>query len=161
MPYNWTQPDPDRPPAELQLWPHQSLPPRGFVWFIGSTAALITVPLIPLLGSVIFFGILPFLMLAVGGVWFGLTRSWRSRQILEILTLTEDRAHLIRHNPRGDTQEWHCNRYWAVPELHKTEGPVPNYVTLRGEGREVEIGAFLSEDERIALFAELQTRLRA
>jgi uncharacterized membrane protein len=32
---------------------------------------------------------------------------------------------------------------------------VPNYVTLSGNGREVEIGAFLSEDERKALYQDL------
>ena len=42
--------------------------------------------------------------------------------------------------------------------LHETGGPVPNYVTLSGNGREVEIGAFLSEDERVELFSELQAR---
>jgi len=33
---------------------------------------------------------------------------------------------------------------------------VPNYLTLKGEGREVELGAFLSEAERIALKDEVQ-----
>jgi uncharacterized membrane protein len=32
-------------------------------------------------------------------------------------------------------------------------------VTLSGNGREVEIGAFLSEDERKSLFKELQSAL--
>ena len=36
---------------------------------------------------------------------------------------------------------------------------MPHYLTLRGSGREVELGAFLSEEERIALRDELQTRL--
>jgi uncharacterized membrane protein len=33
-------------------------------------------------------------------------------------------------------------------------------VTLSGNGREVEIGAFLSEDERKSLFKELTERVR-
>jgi len=36
---------------------------------------------------------------------------------------------------------------------------VPYYITLRGKGREVEIGKFLSEDERKALFDELNRSL--
>ena len=36
---------------------------------------------------------------------------------------------------------------------------MPNYVTLTGCGREVEIGAFLSEDERMALFQDLSRQL--
>ena len=42
--------------------------------------------------------------------------------------------------------------------MHETGGPVPHYVTLSGNGREVEIGAFLSEEERVELFSELQAR---
>jgi len=42
--------------------------------------------------------------------------------------------------------------------MHETGGPVPHYVTLSGNGREVEIGAFLSEDERVELFSELKAR---
>jgi uncharacterized membrane protein len=44
--------------------------------------------------------------------------------------------------------------------MHERGGPVPNYVTLTGDGREVEIGAFLSEEERISLFDELTKKLR-
>ncbi|MFP4044569.1 MAG: DUF2244 domain-containing protein, partial [Rhodosalinus sp.] len=64
-------------------------------------------------------------------------------------------------NPRGPLQEWECNPHWIRVELHARGGPVPNYVTLRGSGREVEIGAFLSEDERKALYGDLRARLNA
>lgn len=37
---------------------------------------------------------------------------------------------------------------------------MPHYVTLSGAGREVEIGAFLSEDERKELYAELSEKVR-
>jgi uncharacterized membrane protein len=36
---------------------------------------------------------------------------------------------------------------------------VPQYLTLSGNGREVEIGAFLSEEERLALYPELTAAL--
>lgn len=44
--------------------------------------------------------------------------------------------------------------------LHATGGPVPQYLTLKGEGREVELGAFLTEAERKLLAAEITERLR-
>ena len=47
-----------------------------------------------------------------------------------------------------------------TPVLHASGGPVPNYITLRGGDREVELGAFLSEDERIALFGVVSEMLR-
>ncbi|MDX2482550.1 MAG: DUF2244 domain-containing protein [Pseudodonghicola sp.] len=164
MPYTWTNPETDTGSAhsarELRLWPYNSLPRRGLAICVLSTFTLLMVPLLALLGSVLLWGILPFILMAVGGIWFALSRSYYHRSILEVLTLTEDSAHLIRHNPNGAVQDWECNRYWVSPQMHATGGPVPFYVTLRGGGREVEIGAFLSEDERRALYGELVTALR-
>lgn len=160
MPYNWTTSDHTAPTQELHLWPHQSLPPKGFAVFILITFSMILMPLFPLLGTVVLWGLLPFLMLAVVGIWFALDRSRRNAQILEVLTLTGEHAHLIRHNPKGAAQEWDCNRYWATAEMHEKDGPIPFYVTLKGAGREVEIGAFLCEEERMALYDELNRALR-
>jgi uncharacterized membrane protein len=39
--------------------------------------------------------------------------------------------------------------------MYDKEGPVANYITLSGNGREVELGSFLGEDERKELFNEL------
>ena len=163
MPYSWTNnaevaPAPAR--RELHLWPHQSLAPAGFAGFIAVTFVFLTLPLFALLGTVLLWGLLPFLMLALAALWFALGRSRRDAQVLEVLTLSPDRAHLRRSNPRGDVQEWESNRYWVEPLLHEKGGPVPYYVTLRGAGREVEIGAFLSEDESKALYDDLTRAFR-
>jgi len=162
LPYTWTtqdQPSPEQP-CELHLWPHQSLRPKGYGVIISATFALILVPLLAVLGSVVLWGLLPFLLASAGGLWLALDRSRHNAQVCEVLTLTDDHAHLIRRNPRGPVQEWDCNRYWARPEMHKKGGPVPFYVTLTGGGRKVEIGAFLSENERVALYDELVTALQ-
>lgn len=159
MPYEWSKTG-DGAGRRLTLWPHQSLPPRGFVLFIGATVVMLSLPLLAVLGSVLLWGLLPFLALAVAGVWFAIHRNRQSARILETLTLQGDHARLERTNPGGQRLEWDCNRYWARVTLHPTGGPVPHYVTLGGNGREVEIGAFLSEDERIALYGDLRSRLR-
>lgn len=159
MPYTWIRPQ-DDPAPELHLWPHQSLRPRGYAHFIGVTAALICIPLLTLLGSVLVWGLLPFAALALFGMKWALDRSRRDRQILEILTLGPKEARLERQNPDGTRQSWHCNRHWVRAEMHALDGPVPHYVTLRGCGREVEIGAFLSEEERVALYGDLQGLFR-
>ncbi|HKL64891.1 MAG TPA: DUF2244 domain-containing protein, partial [Roseovarius sp.] len=78
----------------------------------------------------------------------------------EVLTIAPDELRLVRTNPRGDVQEWSCSRYWARVQIHAEGGPVEHYLTLRGGGREVEIGAFLSEDERKALHGELADAIR-
>ena len=119
-----------------------------------------TIPLYPLLGTLVFWGILPFMLAATAALYYALQRNRKDRQIHEVLTLTQARTRLERDNPRGPRQEWESNTYWVRVALHPEGGPVPNYVTLSGNGREVEIGAFLSEDESKALYSELRDCLR-
>lgn len=157
MPYRWHPASPEG--TRLTLWPHRSLPARGFVWFIGSSAALLALPVMATLGSPALWFLLSFAALAIAGVWVALRRSWRDGEITETLTLTPALASLTREGPRGQRQDWRAETRWVRVILHPTAGPVPNYLTLQGGPREVELGAFLSEDERIALRAEVQAAL--
>lgn len=154
MPYRWTS-KPEAQVQELRLWPHNSLPQRGMAAFVLTTFTLILIPTLPLLGTVALWGLLPFVMGAVWAMYFALRRNRRARQIIEVLTLDGDETHLTRTDANGDVREWDCNRYWTQVTKYDDEGPVPHYITLKGKGREVEIGAFLSEDERIALYDDL------
>lgn len=157
MPYEWT---PSKaPPSRLSLWPHRSLLRRDFVLFMTATAALVSLPLFTVLGTPVLWALLlPFIAM-FSLLWWALRRSDKDGELLEELTLTDTEAHLIRHNPRGPAQEWQANPYWVSVHLHPKGGPVENYLTLRGSDREVEIGAFLSPEERTTLFEELQTAL--
>ena len=157
MPYEWLPPRDGE--QRLHLWPHRSLSQRGFVGFVGLTAVLIALPLLPNLGSPVLWALLPFLLATIWGIWFALRKNGRDRDIVEDLSLTPDRITLVRHVPKGQRQDWEANPYWLRVTLHETGGPVPNYVTLKGEGREVELGAFLSEEERIALKGEIDAKL--
>jgi uncharacterized membrane protein len=112
------------------------------------------------LGTVLLWGLLPFVLLAVGGVWWALEASYRSARVSEVLTVTPDALRLVHTGARGEVQEWACDRYWARLRMHPEGGPVTHYLTLRGGGREVEIGAFLSEEERKALHGELADAIR-
>jgi uncharacterized membrane protein len=159
MPYMWTT-DRGEQRQELRLWPHNSLPPQGMAAFVLATFTMILIPVITLLGSPVLWGLLPFALLAVWGVYHALRRNRQSRDIVEVLTLDGEDAHLVRTDPSGATSEWDCNRYWTTITKYENEGPIPHYVTLKGMGREVEIGAFLSEEERVALYEELQRAWR-
>jgi uncharacterized membrane protein len=154
MPYEWLPPSADA--RRLHLWPHRSLPKRGFVGFIAATAALLGLPMLAVLGTPVVWGVLPFAAAAVGGVWIAINRSYRDGEIVEDLTLTPDSMTLTRHGPRGRRQDWQANPHWVRVRLHASGGPVPNYLTLHGGGREVELGAFLSEEERLTLCRELR-----
>lgn len=159
MPYEW-QPQKGES-RSLHLWPHRSLNQRGFVWFIGGTAALIAMPLIATFGNPVLWGLLPFLVGAIGGIWFALRKNARDREILEILSLSPSCITLTRHGPKGLRQDWQANPYWVRLDCHPTGGPVPHYLTLKGGDREVEIGAFLAEEERLTLQRELSAALAA
>ena len=86
---------------------------------------------------------------------------YKDGEILEDLTLTATEITLIRHGPRGLRKAWQANPHWVRITLHKTKGPVPDYLTLTGNGREVELGAFLPPEDRVALEADLRKRLAA
>ena len=157
MPYEWLSSEGGE--ARLHLWPHRSLTQTGFVWFVGGTAVLISAPLVGVLGTPVLWGLLPFLAAAVWAIWFALRKNGRNRDIVEDLLLSPETIVLVRHGPNGRRQDWQANPYWVRVTLYPTGGPVPHYLTLKGEGREVELGAFLGEEERIALCAELTQRL--
>ncbi len=176
MPYEWTthRAAPERsgagaasedgpradPLAELRLWPHRSMPLPGFAGFYAGTAALAALPLLTVLGSPVLWGLLPFVALALSGLWWAIRSTYRSAEVLEEMRLWPDRVTLVRRERRGE-RSWEANPHWVRTALHRTGGPVPHYLTLSGSGRTVEIGAFLSEDERIALRPEIEDALRA
>lgn len=159
MPYQWIS-SPNETPQQLRLWPHNSLPPQGLAAFVAATFSMILIPVVTLLGSPVLWGLLPFAMLAVWGVYHALRRNQQARQITEVLILDKDAAQLVRTEPSGEVKSWDCNRYWTTITKYEKDGPIPHYVTLKGMGREVEIGAFLSEEERVALYDELQRAWR-
>lgn len=161
MPYEWSSEPPHQTPQwRLSLWPYRSLLRKDFVIFIGATAALVALPLLTLLGEPVMWGLLPFFLMMIGGVWFALHVSYRRGEVLEELSVDDTNAYLVRHNPKGDVQEWQANRYWVSVHLHPKGGPVENYITLRGGDREVEIGSFLDAAERLALYDDLKRAIR-
>ncbi|WP_424944311.1 DUF2244 domain-containing protein [Aliiroseovarius crassostreae] len=161
MPYEWVEPTGEAPPrVELHLWPYRSLSRRGFVRVISLLAVGLSLPLLGLLGHPSLWLFLPILLGTVGLLWFFIDRSYRDGEILEVLKIWPDQIILTRDGPRGAHADWEANPYWVTVRLHPEAGPVKNYVTLKGNEREVEIGAFLSEDERPALYDELAQALR-
>lgn len=151
MPYRWNE-APDK--TELTLWPHQSLTPRGFSWFIGVTATMLALPLLAVLGSPVVWILLAFFLATLAAVWKAITVNQDHRTMSEALTLVDDHVHLAHRPNKGPVLEWEANPYWVSVHM-RTDGPVENYLTLRGNGREVEIGSFLTPEERADLYDDL------
>ena len=153
MPYRWTS------PHHLTLWPHRSLSPKGRVTAIALTATMFLLPLLTELGHPGLWMLLPFLLIALAALAYALDRNTKDRAIIEAVTLTSTEICLTRTGPRAKIQSWQANPHWVRLTLYPTEGPVPNYLTLTGNGREVELGAFLTEPERITLKGDLEAHL--
>ena len=174
MPYHWdkkfdkapattgafSRADGDVPLAILRIWPHRSLPRSGFVAFLVITILLLSLPLFGLLGTTALWGLLPFLALAVFSVWKAVERNYADGQLAEVLSLWQAEVELVRSAPHQPDQIWCANPYWVRVQVHETGGPVPGYLTLKGAGREVELGAFLSPEERKELARALQETLQ-
>lgn len=146
-------------PAELYLWPHRSLSSKGFVIFFGATFGLVALPLLTVVGSPILWGLLPFFAICLGGMWAALRRNDRDRSMFERILLNSDELTVERHDPGRDIRRWSTNPYWVRVLTYPDAGPVEHYLTLKGDGREIEIGSFLSPEERQALERELRSVL--
>jgi uncharacterized membrane protein len=162
MPYEWITPEPapDAPVAELHLWPYRSLLRRDFVVFIAGSAVIILLSLLAVLGSPVLWGLLPFFIIAVSGVWYALHRSYKDGEVLEELRIWPDRMTLDHIHPRRGRKSWEGNPYWVHLKIDKKNERIANYITLKGSKREVELGAFLSEDERAVLYDEVDRAMR-
>ena len=161
MPYEWIKPTgPDAPKEELHLWPYRSLLRRDFVVFISATVLLIVVPLFAVIGSPVLWGLLPFFIIAIWGIWYALQRSYKDGEILDELRIWPDRMTLNHIHPRHGTKSWEDNPYWVHVKIDRKNDRIVNYLTLKGAVREVELGSFLSEDERATLYDDLKQRLR-
>lgn len=148
------------PLACLHLWPNRSLPKRGFAAFMGATFALVLLPMLAVLGTPVMWALMPFMLGTVALIWAMLQKSYRDGEILEELRLWSDHAVLTRSARGRAPLVWEANPHWISVHLHAVGGPVENYITLKGAGREVELGAFLSTDEREALHPVLNRIVR-
>lgn len=162
MPHEWHDHiDRDgQPVRRLVIWRHRSLTPRGFAWAIGGAAAALVLPLLALVGSAVMWGLLPFAAGVVWALWYAMQYAWRRGGTVEELALRPDRLHVTRRDPGRASRVWQANPFWV--RLTLRDQPVEAYLTLTdGGAREIELGAFLTPDERRQLHDELGRALAA
>ena len=148
----------DPPIMALTLWPNRSLTRNGSSWLMGLLAAGLALPLIGLIGTRAAWGMLPFLLAAFVALYLAIRRSWLDGRLSEELRLWPDLITVVRRDPGGRERRWHANPFWVRLRL-RDDGRVEKYLTLQGNGREIELGAFLSPWERETLHAELGAAL--
>ncbi len=155
-------PDPfrraDPPILTLTLWPNRSLTRAGGTWLMALLAAGLAAPLVALAGSRAAWGLLPFLVAALAALYLALRRNQRDGRLREELKLWHDLITVERREPQGRVRRWHANPFWVQVRI-RDDARIERYLTLQGNGREIELGAFLSPWERESLYRDLRAAL--
>ncbi len=148
----------DVPLYAVTLWPHRSADGRGLRRCLGVMAAGLALPLLSVWGTPVALFLLPFLAAALGLTWWALASNLRAGRLREDLRLWPDAIAVERCEPQGRVRRWAANPHWVAVELADTPA-MRRYLTLRGAGRTIELGAFLSPHEREGLAAEIRAAL--
>ena len=144
---------------EMILWPHRSFAIENvkflfLIMFLG-----FTVPILPFLGSSVGLFLLLFSMatLVIFGSFF--IQSYADSSLKEIVKISPKEISVTRVEPNGEKNFWKANSYWAKIKLYPQGEIVENYLTLCGNNREIELGAYLSPNERTLVRERLEIAL--
>jgi uncharacterized membrane protein len=147
----------ERPVFEALLYPHRSLGRKGYAILIAGTAAIVFLYGIVFLviGAWPIFGFL-------GGewllFWYLFRKNHRGDDRAERIRLYADHLLLERTDRHGGYSAERLQPYWLNVILERAEAP-DNALYLRSHGRSIEVGAFLSPQERRDFAAELSAVL--
>jgi uncharacterized membrane protein len=107
-----------------------------------------------------FWPVLPFagVEVVVLGIAFYLCLS-RS-QVREVVSVNADKV-TVEKGRNSPQERWECPRVWARISLQRSSLDwYPSRLAIAFQGRQVEIGKFLTEQERCELAAELEHTIR-
>jgi len=108
-----------------------------------------------------FWPVLPFAGLEILVLGAAFYRCLSRSQIREVVTITRDTVAVDRGRKRPE-EHWECPRAWA--RINMERAPIawyPSRLSVAFQGRQIEIGRFLSEMERQHLAVELQGMVRS
>lgn len=139
------------------LRPHKALSPaeqRGWLYGLLIFLTLLALPVL-IFGSVVLLLILlsPVVMLLI---------AFHARNhaclLREEFTLRRDGLLIERFEQKGKIRRFFAPPHWVRVSL-VNDGPVSDYLVLSNKGRRVELGAFLSPEERKALYRDILAAL--
>ena len=138
------------------LMPNRSLGPRGFLILMGAICA------VSFIAGLVFFlagawPVVGFLGLDVVLIYVAFKINYRRASIVENLRLTREHLTVERVNHWGETRTWRFSPAWlqiGLEDPGRRRGLV-----LRSHGRSLEIGRFLTAEERLDLAGALRAAL--
>ena len=155
---NWTGAC-EAPSIKIRLAPNRSLDSHGTKVVFAVVACGFLLPIIPFIGSpigttlTIFSGLTFYLFLTL------LQRNFQQGSTFEEILISKNKIIVVHQEKNKEQMTWECNPYWTKVHLDINNPKLKNYLTLAGKGRRIELGAFLSPDERLELRDKIQKAL--
>ena len=143
----------------MRLFPNRSLDTHGTKVVFGIIACGFILPIIPFIGSPVgttltmFSGLTFYLFLTL------LQKNFQQGNTFEEILISKHKIIVIHKEKNKEQKTWEGNPYWTRVNVDIHNPKLKNYLTLAGRGRHIELGAFLSPDERIELRDKIQNAL--
>ena len=144
---------------KMRLVPNRSLDSYGTKVVFAVIACGFLLPIIPFIGSpigttlTIFSGLTFYLFLTL------LQKNFQQGNTFEEVLILKNKIIVVHKEKNKEQKTWECNPYWTRVHVDFNNPKLKNYLTLTGNGRHIELGAFLSPDERIELRDKIQNAL--
>ena len=142
------------------LTPHRSLGPQGFLILMSAIGAVSfgTGIVFLLLGA---WPVLAFCGLDVALVYLAFKLNYRAARMHETVHLTEAALLVKRMHPCGKEENWTFHPYWVRLSVEENAHTERTQISLRSHGRELVIGHFLSDEEKVEFGNALGRALHA
>lgn len=98
--------------------------------------------------------VLPFAGLELAVLGWALWASLRRRHWTQTITVTDRDVEIVLRGREGEDRIV-FSRHWASVKLRRPRGWHPSRLVVESHGRSCEVGGFLTEQERRALYARL------
>ena len=151
--------EPDNKLLAITLWPHRSCSRTSFRLVIAMSAVALLLPSSLMFNSSLALHILPFSLVVILLFYLVSEKNFRDGRLQEKLWIDPKTIKLDRQEPKGNVKSWSANPYWTEVKI-RADGPVESYLTLKGNGREVEVGSFLTPWEREELKGLIEEALK-
>lgn len=158
-----------KPPlADIVIWPHRSLSRRGYVYFLIILALGLAMPVMIIAGAPRVQSAAAWTAVAlIGGcaaaaliaVRWALRANYRAADVYERIRVWRHVAHVRRGGRRcAHPVDFRAAPHWLRLEFDETDADAPR-LSLCYSGQTIDLGAFLSPDERRGLYGELESVL--
>jgi len=140
----------------IELAPNCSLTPTGAKLFFVATC-LFSLAFSLFFACLGFWPVLPFWALEMLALGLALHASMARRRYTQTVTITDAQISLVTRSRRGEAKQEFA-RHWAKVRLRSPRTRLyPSRLMIESSGRAMEIGSFLTEEERCILAERLRT----